>query len=75
MQRKKTKVKFDNGVHTVHVPFMPPWGAYGELHSQIARIDYPKDADRIEATITVSIDLHGDMDWEGAEVKIIKKVT
>jgi hypothetical protein len=69
---KKIEVKFPKGIHTVNIPFMPPWGAFGELKHQISRISYPKSAKRIEATITVSYDLKGNADYEAGIVKVFK---
>lgn len=73
--KKQTEVKFDAGIKTVHVPFLPGWGAFDSLRYEISRIKYPKSAGRIEASITVIVDLEGDMDYELGEVRVYKKAT
>jgi hypothetical protein len=70
---KKEEIKFKRGVYTIHIPFMPKIGAYGELYEQIKKTKYPKNTRRIEATLTVAIDLEeGKISYEMAQVSISK---
>lgn len=71
--RMKTyKIKFGKA-DTVHIPFMAEIGSYDQLHAQIQKVDYPKSARRIEATITCSVDLkEGTTSYEMAQVSVMR---
>ena len=69
----KIKVKFPKGIQKVHIPFMPNIDSYDQLYRQIERIEYPKSATRIEASIKVSIDLrHGTTSYQLSQVTVHK---
>lgn len=71
--RKKIKVAFPQGIKKVHVPFSAHAETYDALHYQISRIEYPKTARRVEATITCSVDLRDGLgDYEIAQVTVFK---
>ena len=57
MTEPTKKVKFPPKIRTLHIPFMAELGSYDQLRREIDRIDCPKGTRRIEASITLSIDL------------------
>lgn len=70
---KSSEIKFPRGIKIVHIPFYPDIGSFEQLHRRIEKIKFPKNARRIEASITVSVDLKaGETSYQLAQVSVIK---
>lgn len=68
------KIKdFPKGIRTIRIPFIPNIGSYDQLYERLDTIKPPKSARRIEASITVSVDLKkGETSYQISEITVSK---